>query len=556
MRRVVALAAALASVGASLALVAGIALADMTLPPSQEGKYVYDLANIWTPATEAQAQSIADGIKARTEAQLAIVSWPSDLSRVETADARVDAITIMNTWGVGRKDVNDGLVVLFDMNSGSTDHGQIYLYAGSGYIDRYLDPDEAAEFVNGDMLPLAKNGDIDGALLAGLAKVDHVTQRNGNPDRGTKNLLNALLVVVVLGLGIAVFGLFLRTWWERGRDAEVPLIDDSVLLPTPPPGLTPALATALRNDGVDKESFTSALVDLGHRGLVTFEQRDDDSKHVDLVIPPEQLIDPNSLEARRRPLGEAEARLAASIGAKATGGVLSWTELKTGEGAKLYASFKKNLGQASKAAGYFREDPNKLPTQWAGIAIGLIVVLVIFGFLFVFDTDGDSSNLFRPGKGFLIAPMLISAGLGIATAVFSGRLVARTLDGARALGMALAYRNTLRYELKRAHTVDEAVEQTKSRLPWITTPDLLTVWAVAFGLKDEIDDLIRETFETAQATGAHVWAPAWYYGSGGVVAVGNLASSIGSISTTATSSSGGGYGGGGGGGGGGAGGGF
>jgi hypothetical protein len=53
-----------------------------------------------------------------------------------------------------------------------------------------------------------------------------------------------------------------------------------------------------------------------------------------------------------------------------------------------------------------------------------------------------------------------------------------------------------------------------------------------------------------------VWVPAWYLGSGGLSSVGNLASSIGSISTTATSSSGSGYGGGGGGGGGGAGGGF
>ena len=359
----------------------------------------------------------------------------------------------------------------------------------------------------------------------------------------------------MLGGGILVFALFLRTWWERGRDAEVPLIDDSVLLPVPPPGLTPALATVLRNNGVDKDAFTSALVDLGHRGLVTFEQPDGDSKHVDVVIPPEPLIDPNSLEARRRPLGSAEGQLASSIAAKSVFGRISWTTLKSGEGAKLYASFHKDIGRSAKTAGYFREDPNKLPTKWAGIAIGLIVAIVIFGFFFVFDTS-DGPDLFRPGKGFLIAPMLASAALGILTAVFSGRLVARTLDGARALGMALAYRNTLRYELKRAHTVDEAVAETKTRLPWITTPDLLTVWAVAFGLKDEIDDLIKETFETAQQSGGMVWAPAWYAGTGGISSVSNLASSIGSISTSATSSSGGGYGGGGGGGGGGAGGGF
>jgi uncharacterized membrane protein YgcG len=552
MRRVVALLAALL-IAASMA--AQVVLAAMVLPPTREGVYVYDLADIWSPATEAQAQSIAEAIKARTQAQLAIVSWPSEDFDVSTDTARQDAITIINTWGVGRKDVDDGLVVLFDMDSGQKDHGQIYLYAGKGYVEQYLNPDEAAVVVNEDMLPLAKDGDIDGALLAGLRKVDHVTQANGNPDRGTQNLINGLLIALVLGAGILVFVQFLRTWWERGRDVEVPLIDDSVLLPVPPPGLTPALATVLRNEGVDKEAFTSALVDLGHRGLVTFEQPDGDSKHVDLVIPPSPLIDPNSLEARRRPLGSAEGQLAESVAAKADGDRLSWSQLKTGEGAKLYESFKRNIGRAAKAGGYFREDPNTLPARWAAAGVGLIIGVVIFGFIFVFDTS-DNSELFRPGKGFFLVPMLTTVGLAIVTMVLSGRLVARTEAGARALGMALAYRNTLRYELKRAHTVDEAVEQTKSRLPWITTPDLLTVWAVAFGLKDEIDDLIRETFETARQTGATVWAPAWYAGSGGVGSVGNLASSIGSISTTATSSSGSGYGGGGGGGGGGAGGGF
>jgi len=547
--------AALVAGLAGTALGAGIAVAQMTLPPSEEGRSVYDLAEIWTPGAEARAQQIADAIRARTEAQLAIVSWPSEDFDVSTETAREDAITIINTWGVGRAGVNDGLVVLFDMDNGSTSHGQIYLYAGHGFEDRYLNRDELSGVVNDAMLPRAREGDIDGALLAGLDRVDHAAQPGGNPDRAGQTALLVGLGALVLGGGLLVFGLFLRTWWERGRDAEIPLIDDSVLMPVPPPGLTPALATVLRNDGVDKESFTSALVDLGHRGLVTFEQAADDKKQVDLIIPPSPLIDPNSLEARRRPLGDAEGDLAQSIAAKASGGVLSWTKLKSGEGAKLWASFQKDIGRAAKSSGYFREDPNKLPAHWTGIGILLFVAVAAFGFVFVFDLS-ENSALFKPGRGILGIPMLASVILGVLTIALSGRLVARTAEGARTLAMALGYRNTLRFELKRAHTVDEAVENTKTRLPWITTPDLLTVWAVAFGLKDEIDDLIRETFETAQQTGSAVWVPAWYLGSGGISSVGSIASSIGSISTSATSSSGSGYGGGGGGGGGGAGGGF
>jgi len=553
---------ALAALPAALLLLAaatfgaGAVLAQgMTLPPSEEGRYAYDLAGIWTPDTEARAQLVAETIRARTQAQMAIVSWPSKDFDVSTETAREDAITIINTWGVGRAGVDDGLVVLFDMDNGSTNHGQIYLYAGRGFEELYLNRDEIAVVVNEAMLPLAREGDIDGALLAGLERVDRAAQPGGNPGRAGQALFLVVLGAIVLGLGLLVLAAFLRTWWERGRDAEVPLIDDSVLMPVPPPGLTPALATVLRNDGIDKESFTSALVDLGHRGLVTFEQASDDKKQVDLVVPPSPLIDPSSLEARRRPLGDAEGDLAQSIAAKSSGGVLSWSKLKAGEGAKLWESFKSDLGRSAKRSGFFREDPNKLPARWTGVGVGLMVAVVVFGFLFVFDTS-ENSELFRPGRGILGIPMIGSVILGVLIIVLSGRLVARTADGARTLAMALGYRNTLRYELKRAHTVDEAVENTKSRLPWITTPDLLTVWAVAFGLKDEIDDLIAETFETARQTGSAVWVPAWYHGSGDIGSVGSMASSIGSISTSATSSSGSGYGGGGGGGGGGSGGGF
>ena len=545
--------------GASLLTVGGWLLgpalvAGMDLPPNRPGVYVYDYARIWSSNTIDRAQSIAQAIRDRTQAELAIVSWPSDVLDVSTDTARADAITIMDTWGVGRQGVNDGLVVLFDMDSGSRAHGQIYLYAGSGFLEQYLNEDEAATVVNGTMLPKAKVGDLDAALLDGLARVDAVTQPGGNPDRGTQAIINALLAALVVGAGAIVFGLFLKTWWERGRDARVVLIDDSVLLPDPPPGLTPALATVLREDKVSKDAFTAALVDLGHRGLVTFQEGAGVfglGKHVDLVVPDKPLIDPSSLEARRRPLGGPEAGLASSIRGRSVAGVLSASTLKSGAGAELWEAFKKNTGAAAKATGYFRDNPNSITGRWVAIGIGLIAAVVVFGFFFAFDTS-DNGNLLRPGKAFLGVPMLISIVLGGLIAVFGGRLAARTPDGARTLAMALAYRNTLKFEIAASHTVDEAVEKTRTRLPWITTPDLLTVWAVAFGLKSEIDHLIKETLATAKSTGAAIWAPAWYSG-GSVDSVSNM---VGSIGTTAASSSGSGYGGGGGGGGGGAGGGF
>jgi uncharacterized membrane protein YgcG len=530
------------------------AISAIELPPTQAGVAVYDLAGIWQPSTIATAQATADAIRARTQAQLAIVSIPTGESSVSTDEARSDAITIMNTWGVGRAGVNDGLVILFDMDN-TLRHGQIYLYAGSGTLDLYLSEDESAAIVNGDMLPKAKDGDLSGALLAGLEKVDRAFQPNGNPDRGTTALLHDLIAGLIVAIGLLGFGLFVRTWWLRGRDARVPLIDDSVLLPAPPPGLTPALATVLRDDAADHESFTSALVDLGHRGLITFQEDEGDAKHVNLVVASPPLDDPASVDARRRPLGEAEEELVNSMGNAAVLGVLGWTELRGGEGKKLYEAFKKSIGKAALAAGWFRDDPTRLTSRWTNTGIGMAVAAAILAWLFVLDTSNDA-NLVLPGKAYLGWPLLLVFVAGIGMLLLSRFLAARTADGAQTLAMALAYRNTLRFEMAQSDTVEHALVTTSSRLPWITTPDELTVWAVALGLKDDVDRLIKNSFESHDGTNAGVWAPLWFTGSGGFGSVGNVTSMLSSIRTTAVSSSGSGYGGGGGGGGGGAGGGF
>jgi uncharacterized membrane protein YgcG len=548
-------AAALAGL-ASLVVVVGPALA-LDLPPTREGVYVYDLAHVWRQSTVDRANATITAIRDRTQAQIAVVSWPTGFSSVDTSTARADAIVIMDTWGVGRQGVNDGLVILFDMDE-TLVHGQIYLYTGSGFRDLYLSDSEAADVVDGTMLPRAKDDDLNAALLDGLAKVDHVVQPAGNPDRAGQALLHLLLGLLIVGVALVVLAFFLRTWWLRGRDARMPTIDDSVLLPAPPPDLTPALATVLRKDGVDQEAFTSAMVDLGHRGLVTFQEDGGLlglSHHLNLVVPGDQLSDSASEHARRRPLGDPEAGLFLSIAAKALNGVLGWKELKAGEGKKLFDAFRPAIGRAAKASGWFRDDPTKLTSRWASVGVALGFLSVLAAFFLMLDTSESSSALIRPSREYLGWPLLIAFVVGIVIVIFGSRLAARTVSGAETLAMALAYRNTLRFEMAQSRTIDQAVQRTTSRLPWITTPDELTVWAVALGLKHEIDKLIKETF-AEQRAGAGAWTPLWFTGSGGFGSVGNVTSMLSSISATSASSSGSGYGGGSSGGGGGSGGGF
>ena len=168
------------------------------------------------------------------------------------------------------------------------------------------------------MVPAAKLGDLDAALTAGLERIDAVVVPGGNPAHAGMTTLLLGAGLLAGGGGGALLAFFLFTWWRRGRDAAIPLIDDSVLLPAPPPGLTPALATALRKDAIDTDAFTSALIDLGHRGLIVFRQKESDRKKLDFVVPPTPLDDPGAVDARRRPLGDAETALVGAVRTQAS----------------------------------------------------------------------------------------------------------------------------------------------------------------------------------------------------------------------------------------------
>jgi len=534
----------LATVGLLVTLATPAGVAALDLPPTQTGRYVYDLARVWKQSSIDQAQAMVSAIRERTRAEIAVVSWPSDFSSISPQEALADGRTIMDTWGVGRAGVNDGLIVLFDMDTSlrtGGKHGQVTLVTGAGFRDLYLSDGEAKSIVDDAMVPRAKVGDLDGALIAALERIDAAFLLGGG----------------LIGLaGVAMVVYFAMTWWRRGRDAAIPLIDDSVLLPAPPPGLTPALATVLRKETIDTDAFTTALIDLGHRGLMVFRQTEQDRKKVDFVVPPAPLADPGTEHARRRPLGEAEAALVEAVKAQVQAdgnGILSNDELRKGEGAKLYAAFRKDLGKAAKASPWFRDDPTRLTGLWLAIGIAAVIAAVVGAFIAVFEDGVDGETTIRLHS----EPMAIGFGIlavgAVIVILFSRFLAARTPDGGQALGMALAYRNTLRHVMRQAPNIDSAVATAQPRLPWIGTPDELAVWATALGLRKEVDDLFKRSLDDTGRS-ASGWSPAWYVGGAGSVA--NFGSVIGSISTTSASSSGSGYGGGSSGGGGGASGGF
>jgi uncharacterized protein len=117
------------------------------------GQRVYDYAGIFSPGHRPAEQTIK-AIEDRTGAQVAVYTQVKPES--DTLDAaNADALALMNQWGVGRKGFDDGLVILFDMQDNLI-HGQVSLYAGSGFMAAFMtNADRQAVFDN-DMKPLLK----------------------------------------------------------------------------------------------------------------------------------------------------------------------------------------------------------------------------------------------------------------------------------------------------------------------------------------------------------------------------------------------------------------
>jgi uncharacterized membrane protein YgcG len=540
-------------------------------PDAVTGQRVYDYAGIFTPATITEAQSIITGIEARTGAQVAVYTQvkPSsdDLDKVNA-----DALALMNQWGVGRKGFDDGLVILFDMQT-NLRHGQVSLYAGSGYAAAFLSDSERQAIFDNDMKPLLADGDLDGGLLAGLHDIDAnaTPEHAATLERGRQ--INALIAAGGLLLGILLVLLAVAYWLRHGRD-PVYIDDNSILMPSPPADLTPAMATLLLTERTSDRTVSAGLVDLAARGCIAFEA---EGMHTDGTRTGVKY-----LAAGPGDMPVLEGAVRDDIKAKSEKHDGYITPARLYRLIPAFDTFKDGLETTSVQRGWLTGKPSQVVWKWGKVAGLEIATAIVIGIVWFFV---GASGLLVVATGLAVA--------GIATAFLARVMPSRTRQGAMLWAMLTAYQRTLKLTLARAESMTDVVKA--KALPWVTTPDQAMAWGVAFGLDREIETVLsrsmtsmyRQQQEGAQPAAA--WLPAWYLtdsasssvhgasagiasGAGGLFSAsaipdpGSIMAALGSIASPSlpvSSSSGSGssfssgsFGGGGGGGGGGAGGGF
>ncbi len=157
-------------VGSALAAEPATPPAGPPYPEPIDGQAVYDYAGVLDASTIVQAEQIIDAIEAQAKAEVVVYTQNLGRGDITPEEAEADAAALMDEWGVGRAGINDGLVILLDLDP-TLEHGQAQLYAGSGFAASYLSQDELQAVFENDMAPLLREGNFDNAVLVALTRV-------------------------------------------------------------------------------------------------------------------------------------------------------------------------------------------------------------------------------------------------------------------------------------------------------------------------------------------------------------------------------------------------
>ena len=173
-------------------------------PDPETDRAVYDFAGILSPDAIVRAESVIDGIEARTGAEVVVYTQQTGYYGIDTAETEARARALIDQWGIGRAGFNDGMVIFFDIDP-SLEHGQVQLYAAPGFEAAFLSNAERQSIFENDMVPLLRNADFDGALEVALRRVDEAATPDHAASLERARQLNAVLGLV--GAPVVLLGL-------------------------------------------------------------------------------------------------------------------------------------------------------------------------------------------------------------------------------------------------------------------------------------------------------------------------------------------------------------
>lgn len=119
---------------------------------------VTDNGNLLDVAQEDRISAKLHGLERRTGHQFVVAT----VATLDGMDVAAYTLRLAKSWGIGRRGINDGVVLLIAPNE-----RKVRIEVGSG-LEQVLTNPVSAQVITEDMLPLFRKGDMAGGIEAGV----------------------------------------------------------------------------------------------------------------------------------------------------------------------------------------------------------------------------------------------------------------------------------------------------------------------------------------------------------------------------------------------------
>lgn len=177
-------------------------------PKVENNTYISDPTHILSEPTVASINGLLDSLERKSTAQIAVVVLPS----IGSADVMEFSQALFEKWGIGQRDKDNGLLILFVL-----DQRTIRFHTGFG-LEGIL-PDVTCKRIQREfMVPYFKKEDYNTGILEGVTVVSKILTDPQSIDEiydssiGSKKLLSVTILGVSVLFGMILIISFFESW--------------------------------------------------------------------------------------------------------------------------------------------------------------------------------------------------------------------------------------------------------------------------------------------------------------------------------------------------------
>lgn len=135
--------------------------------PRQDNNWVMDMADVLSPDSEAQLNQMITALEARNGAEIAVVTVPDTQP---SATPKAFTTELFNTWGIGKKGEDNGILFLVSKNERRTE-----IETGYG-VESILPDAKVGNILRTQVTPYFKQGNFDTGIVKGTQAIIQVLE--------------------------------------------------------------------------------------------------------------------------------------------------------------------------------------------------------------------------------------------------------------------------------------------------------------------------------------------------------------------------------------------